>query len=249
MWEILDTGVGSAAANMRRDAELLEEAAKKTSPLLHFYEWEGDCATYGYFVEPEKYLNFEGVGKRNLNLARRPTGGGIVFHVWDMAFSVIVPSSCPEYSLNTLENYSFVNRAVLGAVKEFIQEHSDFNLTQEDFLGMDPSCQHFCMAKPTKYDAIVGGRKVAGAAQRKTKGGFLHQGTISLAMPPEDYLLDVLRGDSKVLEAMKLYTFPLLGSHPSPGDISEAKTLLKSILATHLNQVSLEYCRLSLTLN
>lgn len=249
MWEILDTGVGSAAANMKRDAELLEEAARRTSPLIHFYEWEGDCATHGYFVKPEEYLNLEGVGKRNLNLARRPTGGGIVFHVWDMAFSVVVPSSCPEYSLNTLENYSFVNRAVLRTVKEFIQEHSDLDLTPEDFLGMDSSCQRFCMAKPTKYDVMVRGKKVAGAAQRKTRGGFLHQGTISIAMPPEDYLKEVLKEDSKVLDAMKLYTFPLLGSDPSLRDISEAKTLLKSILATHLNHASLEYRGLSFIQN
>jgi lipoate-protein ligase A len=241
MWEILDTGVGSAVANMQIDAELLEKAHERSVPVLHFYEWEGDCATYGYFTEPSEYLNLEGVDRRGLKLARRPTGGGIVFHVWDMAFSAVVPASRPEFSLNTLENYKLINRAVLGAIQEFIREHSSLDLTREDFAGMDRSCQHFCMAKPTKYDVILEGRKVAGAAQRKTKGGFLHQGTISLVMPPDDYLREVLKGDSRVLEAVKLYTFPLLGSHPSKGEIGEAKAVLKSLLATHLNQVSLEY--------
>ncbi|MBS0653380.1 MAG: hypothetical protein JSR39_07635 [Verrucomicrobia bacterium] len=241
MWEILDTGIRSAAENMQIDAELLEGAWDKTRPILHLYDWEGDCATYGYFVDPGKYLNLDGVKKRNLNLARRPTGGGIVFHVWDMAFSVVVPSCRPEFSLNTLDNYGFVNRAVLGAVKEFIREHSDLTLIPEDFAAMDLQCQHFCMAKPTKYDLVLEGKKIAGAAQRKTKGGFLHQGTISLVMPPEDYLRDVLRDDSHVLEAMKLYTFPILGNQASVHETREAKAFLKTLLATHLNQLSLEY--------
>lgn len=240
MWEIIDTGVGSATRNMQIDAELLEGVAGRTRPVLHFYEWEGDCATYGYFVDPEKYLNLEGVKRRGLNLARRPTGGGIVFHIWDMAFSLVIPASCPEFSLNTLHNYAFVNRVVLGAVKEFIREHSDLALTTEDFAAMDLQCQHFCMAKPTKYDVILEGRKVAGAAQRKIKGGFLHQGTISLVMPPEEYLRDVLKGGSQVLDAMKLYTFPILGSHAGIHEIAEAKTVLKSLLTTHLNRLSLE---------
>jgi lipoate---protein ligase len=241
MWEILDTGARSATENMQIDAELLEGAWEKTRPVLHLYDWEGDCATYGYFVDPGKYLNLDGVKNRSLNLARRPTGGGIVFHVWDMAFSVVVPSCRPEFSLNTLDNYSFVNRAVLGAVKEFIREHSDLTLTTEDFAAMDLQCQHFCMAKPTKYDLILEGKKVAGAAQRKTKGGFLHQGTISLVMPPEDYLHEVLRDDSQVFEAMKLYTFPILGAQASVHETLEAKAFLKTLLATHLNQLSLEY--------
>ncbi len=241
MWEVIDTGVGSAARNMEMDAELLEEASVKKRPLLHFYDWEGDCATYGYFVDPGNYLNLEGVSRRGLQLARRPTGGGIVFHIWDMAFSVVVPSSCPEFSFNTLENYAFVNRAVLGAVGEFVRGRSDLVLTADDFVSMDAQCQHFCMAKPTKYDVILEGRKIAGAAQRKIKGGFLHQGTISLVMPPEDYLREVLKEGSQVLDAMKLYTFPVLGPRASAQEISEAKKCLKVLLTTHLNQLSLQY--------
>ena len=97
------------------------------------------------------------------------------------------------------------------------------------------------MAKPTKYDVILEGRKIAGAAQRKIKGGFLHQGTISLVMPPEDYLREVLKEGSQVLDAMKLYTFPVLGPRASAQEISEAKKCLKVLLTTHLNQLSLQY--------
>ena len=44
------------------------------------------------------------------------------------------------------------------------------------------------MAKPTQYDIVYKGKKIAGAAQRKKTQGYLHQGTISLAAPQIDLL-------------------------------------------------------------
>jgi len=205
-WKILDTAARSAEENMRLDAELLETLDPNGQPILHFYDWEGDCATYGYFVNPADFLNLEEVKKRKLNLAKRPTGGGIIFHIWDLAFSVLIPASHPQFSENTLDNYAFVNNRVLAAASHFIGERP--MLTVEDGPAPDRSCTRFCMAQPTKYDVVLNGRKIAGAAQRKTKKGLLHQGTISLQMPDEEYLSAILLSP-KVLDAMLVSTFPL----------------------------------------
>jgi lipoate-protein ligase A len=35
-----------------------------------------------------------------------------------------------------------------------------------------------CFANPVRADVLVDGRKVAGAAQRRTRAGLLHQGSI-----------------------------------------------------------------------
>ncbi len=37
-----------------------------------------------------------------------------------------------------------------------------------------------CFANPVRDDVMLLGRKIAGAAQRRTRGGFLHQGSIQL---------------------------------------------------------------------
>lgn len=238
-WEILDTGRQTAVENMRLDSELLEKAEELTHPILHFYEWEGECATYGYFTDPAKLLNLQSAEKLSLHLARRPTGGGIVFHIWDMAFSVIVPAHLPEFSMNTLENYAFVNKAVLLAVKEFFGGSLPLSLIPEDLTQWDADCSRFCMAKPTKYDVMWEGKKVAGAAQRKTKVGFLHQGTIALVMPPSDYLDKILLPGTRVKEAMQAHTCPLLGQGVSREQTEQAKRQLRQLLATHLSRASL----------
>jgi lipoate---protein ligase len=235
-WEILDSGKASAEANMCLDKKLLSELGSRKKALLHFYDWETESATYGFFLNPKEHLNLEGVKKRSLALARRPTGGGIVFHLWDLAFSVLVPASSPFFSSNTLDNYRFVNTAVLKAVGEFLNPAQPLTLTGDDEPALDRQCQRFCMAQPTKYDVLLSGRKIAGAAQRKTKEGFLHQGTIALVMPPRDYLQDVLLPATHVEKAMRAYTQPLLKEGASSEDIQAAKRTLRTLLSEYLIQ-------------
>lgn len=213
---------------MRIDAELLSRIGSEKAPILHLYDWKGDCGTFGYFVDPAKYIDLEKAKKRGMQLARRPTGGGIIFHAWDFAFSVLVPASSPPFSRNTIENYAFVNGAVLRAVNQFLKGRPDLEMISEDAPSLDDHCQSFCMAKPTKYDVMLQGKKIAGAAQRQTKEGYLHQGSIALVLPPEDYLSDILIPGTKVGEATRLFTFPLLGERTQ--DIETSRKELKNLL-------------------
>lgn len=233
-WSILSTGIATAQANMDYDHELLEGLSSESPMILHLYDWQGDCATYGYFINPFDFLSEQGVAKRGLTLARRPTGGGIIFHIWDLAFSVLVPCSSSFFSDNTLVNYRFVNRAVLSAAKEFLKTTSLVEIISEDLHPKDISCKKFCMAQPTKYDVVLGGKKIAGAAQRKTKKGFLHQGTISLVMPPKAYLDDVLIPGTQVADAMMLNTYPLLGDHATKEETIHAKEIMQKLLIKYL---------------
>lgn len=235
IWKIHDTGISSAEENMRYDASLLERLSSEEGPILHFYDWETLSVTYGYFMEPEEWIDLEEAKKHGISFARRPTGGGIVFHLWDMAFSALVPSHCKEFSLNTLDNYAFINDAVLQAVSSLFGKELEVIL--EDAPSHSPGCRNFCMARPTKYDVILQGRKIAGAAQRKTKEGFLHQGTISLKFPEEALLRAVLKPGTGVLEAILASTHPLVTLQE---DLSEIKQELKKFLAIHLNEASLK---------
>ncbi len=65
------------------------------------------------------------------------------------------------------------------------------------------------MAHPTKFDIMLDGRKVGGAAQRRTKHGLLHQGSICLTNVPEDCLAEVLVSGSQVAQSMLASSYPL----------------------------------------
>jgi len=205
MLQVLDTGFDTASGNMLLDAKLLENLKIDSDPILHLYQWSRPSATFGHFIQPEKYLNLEACGQENLDMARRSTGGGITFHIWDLAFSFLMPASHPKFSENTLANYHFVNSVVIEVVKDYFNESAALISESEQAKG--PDCQNFCMARPTQYDVVYQGRKVAGAAQRRKKQGYLHQGTIALARPDFSFLKKVLLNTEDVLTAMMDYSF------------------------------------------
>ncbi len=206
MWDCLDTGKNSASENMALDARLLEELNPSGAPLLHLYDWEESSATYGYFLKFEEHLK----GKE-LDFARRPTGGGVIFHLTDLAFSALIPAHLA--SNDTLSNYQYINDRVKLAVKKLLEERFSPDLLATDPPKEEGSSSHFCMAKPTIYDVMIGEKKVAGAAQRQRKQGILHQGSISLALPRREEIVPHL-AHPEVYEAMLETTFaPLKGDY------------------------------------
>jgi lipoate---protein ligase len=227
MLDIFDSGINSAEANMRLDATLLETISQ---PMLHLYQWARPSATFGYFIRPENHLNLKKATLHNLDLARRPTGGGIVFHIWDLAFSFLLPASHPAFSLNTLDNYAFVNNAVLETVRSY------FSLTPalipQDGELKSADSNHFCMARPTQYDVVYQGVKIAGAAQRRRKQGFLHQGTISLAIPNFELLEELL--SKEVVSSMRAFTFSPVKEVELPKVRKELEKLLADKLRLRL---------------
>lgn len=232
MLEIIDTGINSAEKNMLLDAELLKNLINVSNPILHFYDWEEESLTYGYFLKPETLLDLDELKKRRIAFARRPTGGGIVFHIWDLAFSFLMPSGHPHFSMNPLDNYRFVNQIVLNAMEECFG--SALSLTPDHFPNIAKTGENFCMARPTKYDVVKKGIKIAGAAQRLTKAGYLHQGTISLVHPDKELLLPILKSNVELVNAMETHAFCPLGKEK--GALGITRKNIKTYLSRHFQR-------------
>ena len=234
-WKILDTGIDDAAVIMKKDEELLESLHFEKDPILHLYQFAPRSATYGHFLKLADFFDLEKVKKEKMQFAKRPTGGGVIFHLWDFAFSALIPATHKGFSHNTLENYATINNPVLASVEEFLQK-TGCELTLEDGAILGPGCKNFCMAKPTKYDVMLDGKKIAGAAQRKTKNGFLHQGSISLMLPSKELLAEILHPNLTVVEGMLAFTYPLLGETASLEELDKGRKEIKEILTKNLTR-------------
>ncbi|NGX31836.1 MAG: Octanoyltransferase LipM [Chlamydiae bacterium] len=195
---ILDSKSHSASFHMEKDALLLENLKKDTTPILRFYEFERPSFTYGHFTNLKTLLNLEEVQSLGLDFAKRPTGGGITFHMSDFTFSVLIPKNHEGFFQNTLKNYAYIHEKVAKALSKVFQKKFSFLMEEnKDSLG-----EGFCSAKPTKYDLLLSTKKVCGAAQRKKEWGYLHQGSIFLA-PIEPYFLKDLFLDDRIEDQMK----------------------------------------------
>ena len=230
MWNVLDTGINSAKKNMEIDAQLLAQMRPDDSPLLHFYEWEQRSGTYGHFIKIEKFLNLEKAKREGLTFAKRPTGGGVLFHFCDLAFSALVPSNSPLFLERTLDNYNFINGHVKQAIKLFFKSSKTPSLLPQDPLPSNSASQNFCMAKPTIYDVMIGEKKIAGAAQRRKREGYLHQGSIAIALPEKALLEELLLPNAQVIEAMHLNSFSILETPYTKSDLEEVRMELRSFL-------------------
>lgn len=162
-WLLLRMGPRSAAENMAVDELLLA----LDRPVLRFYSWSEPAASFGYF---QKYRDVE-IMTALRPLVRRPTGGGLVPHDADWTYSLAFPPSAPWYDLKATESYQRVHEWIQ---KAFARAGLSTHLAKQRAAPSGGQC--FVSAE--QFDVILKGRKIAGAAQRRTKQGLLIQGSI-----------------------------------------------------------------------
>jgi lipoyl(octanoyl) transferase len=161
-----DRTPASAAMNMALDEAVLEDC---TRPILRFYGWRRPSLSFGYFG---KYVEIVAEAE-DREVVRRWTGGGSVLHGKDLTYSVVTPSSDRVASQGPPVIYAALHSAIRAAL---LAEGWEAQLA----TSAAPKVSDACFANPVRHDLLFDGRKIAGAAQRRTRGGFLHQGSIQM---------------------------------------------------------------------
>ncbi len=171
-----DIAPRSTTMNMAIDEALLE-AAQTSS--IRFYRWNSPALSFGYFGKLADVAEYA----TERDLVRRWTGGGIVFHGEDLTYSVVIPAGDPVFGQSSMSIYENVHRALVNAF-------SGIGKRAVVAGGVDPggiaaamraavsASGYSCFANPMQADVMFNGRKIAGAAQRRTRAGLLHQGSI-----------------------------------------------------------------------
>jgi len=163
--------------NMDIDVALLKKTAECGVPVLRFYQWDRPSVSIGFIQDPAIVPN----NHNKYTIINRPTGGGVVYHDIDFTYSVIIPTDHFIANLNRVESYHVIHRAVLRA---FGSLGIEGYLASGPFPKADRASMQ-CFITPTKYDILCRNKegvlkKYAGSAQRRTKNGILHQGSIVL---------------------------------------------------------------------
>jgi len=167
LWYLLQSGPGDCAFNMALDEALLQAASRVGQPVLRSYGWTQPAASFGYF---QKYADVERM-TRLRPLVRRPTGGGLVPHDADWTYSLVFPPADDWYHLSATDSYQRVHEWIRAAFAKL-------NLATE----LAPACSKTrpgqCFQGHEMFDVLWRGRKIAGAAQRRTRDGLLIEGSV-----------------------------------------------------------------------
>lgn len=165
-WRLLVHGSGSPARNMAVDEALLREIRE---PVLRIYEWNVPAVSLGYF-QPAS------LAPEGRPFVRRYTGGGLVDHAADVTYTIVLPRAHPWMELSAPESYCLIHRGVQAALAACGIESE---LTPQASTAESEAC----FQKPVRFDIVAADRKLSGAAQRRSREGLLHQGSILLPDP------------------------------------------------------------------
>jgi lipoate-protein ligase A len=171
-----DAAGHSAAMNMAIDEALLEYA---TVPSIRFYRWHSPALSFGYFGKFAHVACYAG----QRDLVRRWTGGGIVFHGDDLTYSIVIPANDNAFSESSMAIYEKVHRVLCDALdgngkRAVVAVRGDSGRTADAMRTAFSAGSYNCFANPVRADVMIDGRKIAGAAQRRTRRGLLQQGSI-----------------------------------------------------------------------
>ena len=163
-WRLLKTGPGDAYWNMAVDEAVFKARAGGRAPCtVRLYTWRPSAVSIGFFQSLHHEVDVEECRRLGIDVVRRITGGGAVYHdsQGEVTYSVVAseadlrrlgfdPSIQPSYE--ALCSGIVQGLKLLGVAAEF---------------------------KPIN-DIVVAGRKISGSAQTRRGGAILQHGTLLL---------------------------------------------------------------------
>ena len=148
---------------MAMDEAILRARVRSVVPnTLRFYRWKPSAVSVGRFQVIEKEVQLENCRKHEVDVVRRITGGGTVYHDArdEITYSVIARKE----DLGAKEIAGVYSRIYAGLAEalRILGIHADFN------AGTAKACPNL----------TVNGKKISGSAQAHRSGAFLQHGTL-----------------------------------------------------------------------
>jgi lipoate-protein ligase A len=179
-WRVIPFAEYDAFMNMAIDEAVSESVAAGGPPTIRFYGWSPSAISIGYFQSLEKEVDVARCKLEGVDIVRRRTGGGAVYHDRDGEITYSLIGKEELFPKDILASYRLIcghivdSLALLGIVAEF---------------------------KPIN-DITAAGKKISGNAQTRRGGVLLQHGTILYSVDV-DRMFSLLKvSDEKIKDKM-----------------------------------------------
>lgn len=154
-WRVVEMEARDACMNMAIEEAVWKGIKNGTSPpTIRFYSYKPCAVTIGCFQSIRDEVNLEVCRESGVDVVRRWTGGGAVYHDREITYGVIAPLNI--FPKNIIESY----RLICGWIVKALEA-----------LGIEAEFRPI-------NDILVGGRKISGSAQTRRGGVLLQHGTL-----------------------------------------------------------------------
>jgi len=162
-WRLLKLETHDAYTNMAIDEAILTARTRNLAPnTIRFYRWNPSAVSIGKFQNIENEVQIDKCKKYGVDVVRRITGGGAVYHDTEGEITYSVVANKKDLKA---ENINAVYAKFYGGIAEALKIlgiRADFN------EGNAKTCPNL----------TVNGKKISGSAQSHKKGVVLQHGTL-----------------------------------------------------------------------
>jgi lipoate-protein ligase A len=177
IWRLIRFEHNNAALNMALDEAASNGIEQSTSPpTIRFYGWKPSAVSIGRFQSMEDEVDLERCGELGIDVVRRRTGGGAVFHDSDgeITYSLIAPEELVPRDINAA-----------------YQEICGYVVSALTMLGVESQFSPI-------NDILVAGKKISGSAQSRRNSVLLQHGTLLLNTDFEKMFSVLKISDTKI---------------------------------------------------
>ncbi len=177
-WSLIESGHCNAFDNMAIDEAVFAASlqTEASPPVLRLYGWRPEAISIGCFQRIDE-LHGELRRRGRIDLVRRATGGSAILHCHELTYSLCIhfPSRAGRQATEMV--YIAAHKAIIKALAKL-----GVNARMRgDAATPSDLDSPFCFAKPTRFDIMVGDRKLVGSAQRRKGKAILQHGSIPIA--------------------------------------------------------------------
>jgi lipoate-protein ligase A len=165
---------------MAVDEKIFFRYLKDGIPVFRIYSWQVPSFTYGVSQKPEREINMPQCAKDGINIAKRMTGGGMLFHYNEITYSLV----CSKDDIGEGKDVFVSYRKICAFLIFFYQSlglKPSFACEVDNFI--DNSAAHpLCSASHEKYDIVINGKKIGGNAQKRNRQAVFQHGSIPISL-------------------------------------------------------------------
>jgi lipoate-protein ligase A len=182
-WRLVREEDLDGARAMAYDEVAAETAAAGGPRTVRVYRWTPSTLSLGY-RQPATDVDWEWCERAGVDVVRRPTGGGAIYHdsIGDISYSIVAPAA--ELPGNLMETYERLCEPILEAFRRMGVDADFADEPREPILY--PAC--YLRDVNPAHDVLAGGRKVSGNAQYRTRDAVIQHGSLSFSTDPERHL-------------------------------------------------------------
>ncbi|MDD5476629.1 MAG: lipoate--protein ligase family protein [Candidatus Omnitrophica bacterium] len=177
-FRLIRSEASSAAYNMNFDEKIFNRYLEDGIGVLRIYRWGKSSFTYGFSQNPRNEINLDKCASDGIQIAKRMTGGGILFHHDEITYSFV----CSKDDVGEPQGIFVSYRNICKFLIQFYESlgvAAEFALETKNFKERSAAHQ-LCSAAYEKYDIVIGGRKIGGNAQKRKRQVIFQHGSIPL---------------------------------------------------------------------